>query len=119
MDKKMKYSIIYGVIRSEISEQISLGIIFVGDEGIRIRYSEKKLNVLKQLYSANEYHFVEKVIKSFGNNPAVNSENAINYLARYSNNLIKISQPQNIDLPSSPTNEEWLYRNYVYDGARI
>ena len=41
----MKYSIIYGVIRPEISEQLSVGIIIVDGDKISVRYSNKKMNV--------------------------------------------------------------------------
>ena len=50
----MKYSIIYGVIRPEIAEQLSVGIIIVDGDEISVRYSTKKMNVMKALYTENE-----------------------------------------------------------------
>lgn len=42
------------------------------------------------------------------------SEKGIDYMSRYSNNLITVSQLRNTDLEQTPQNEEWLYGNYVY-----
>ena len=38
----MKYSIIYGVIRPEIAEQLSVGIIIVDGDEISVRYSPRR-----------------------------------------------------------------------------
>lgn len=110
----LKYSIIYGVVRPEISEQLSLGIIYVDDKEVSLRYSKKKLEVLQSLFSKQEYDFVKKLLRSLSTNNTIKSIDAINYLTRYSNNLIAISQLQTIDIASSEKNKEWLYRNYVY-----
>lgn len=115
---KLRYGIIYAVIRSEISEQISLGLVIVNGDEVKIRYSEKKLRVLKELYSKKEYDFISKVVRSMAGNENLKSINAINYLSRYSNNLITVSQLQTIDVPPTVRNENWLYNNYVYSNSR-
>lgn len=114
---KLKYSIIYGVIRPEISEQLSLGLIIVDGDKVNVRYSNEKLQTLQNLYSKSEYEFVDKVMKSLSSNNIIKSTDTINYLTRYSNNLIAISSLQEIDLDSSQESQDWLYRNYVYAGA--
>jgi len=114
---KLKYSIIYGVIRPEISEQLSLGLIIVDGDKVKVRYSNEKLQALQGLYSKSEYEFVDKVMKSLSSDNIIKSTDAINYLTRYSNNLIAISSLQDIDLDSSQESQDWLYRNYVYAGA--
>lgn len=38
----------------------------------------------------------------------------LQYLTRYSNNLISFSPIQSIDKAQTDINEAWLYRNYVY-----
>lgn len=113
----LKYSIIYAVIRPEISEQISLGLILVNNGKIKIRYSEKKLRALKSFYSVNEYKFLSKAVRSLKDTD-LHTEESINYLTRYSNNLLTVSRLQSIDIDPSVPNEDWLYRNYVYDGQR-
>lgn len=111
----MKYSIIYALIRPEISEKISLGLIIVTEDEIKVRYSEKKLQVLKLLYTTDEYNFIAKVVRSMNSNDSIKSIAAINYLSRYFNNLLSISKLKSIDLKQDKQNEEWLFRSYVYD----
>ena len=113
----MKYSIIYGVIRPEIAEQLSVGIIIVDGDEISVRYSTKKMNVMKALYTENEYKFLGRVLRSLSKNGSIQSTDVINYLARYSNNLIAISKLQTINLEPTKKNKEWLYKNYVQGRA--
>lgn len=112
----MEYSIIYAVLRQEISEQISVGIIIIGKKGISIRYSEKKLRVLKGLYGRNKYRFLSRTVRGLKNSGSIVSADSIDYLSRYSNNLLTISRLKRIDLEQTKSNEEWLYDNYVYGG---
>ena len=111
----LRYSIIYAVIRPEISEQLSVGLIIVDNQGIEVRYSQKKLSLLQGVFSEKEYRFVSKVINSLQRNQSVNSVEAVNYLTRYSNNLIAVSPLQTIDIEPSEQSKNWLFRNYVYD----
>jgi len=115
----LKYSIIYAVIRSEISEQISVGIIIVDGDMLEVRYSQKKLDALKALFSEKECKFVSSVVTSLKKNNSINSIDAVNYLTRYSNNLIAVSPLQSIDVAPTEQNKEWLFKNYVYDSSRI
>ncbi len=48
----MKYSIIYAVIRPEISERVSLGLIFVDGDKVDVRYSQQKLEAVRSLSPA-------------------------------------------------------------------
>jgi len=113
MTKSLKYSIIYGVINPETSEQISLGIVIIDDKGIVVRYSEKKMSALKLLCSEAEYEFASRVVRSMSFPSVANVE----YMTRYSNNLIALSPIQTVDLEPNEKNKKWLYRNYVYAGA--
>lgn len=115
----MKYSIIYAVLRPEIAEKISVGIIIVDGKDIDIKYSKNKLSALKGLFSPAEHKFVYRVISSLKKNGSINSEASINYLSRYSNNLIALSPLTSIDIEASDKNKERLYRNYVYDASRF
>ena len=111
----LRYSIIYAVIRPEISEQLSIGLIIIDKQGIEVRYSQKKLSLLQGIFSEKEYRFISKVINSLQRNQSVNSVEAVNYLTRYSNNLIAVSPLQTIDIEPSEQSKNWLFRNYVYD----
>jgi len=110
----LKYSIIYAVIRPEISEQLSVGLIIIDGDTMDVRYSKKKLDILKSLYTDKEYKFVSRVVSSLKNNSAVNSIDKIDYISRYSNNLVTFSPLQTIDIAS----KDWLFSNYVYAGER-
>jgi hypothetical protein len=112
MENNLKYSIIYAVIRPEIAEKLSLGILTIEDEKVNVHYSQKKLYVLKMLYTPKEYEAVSRMVRQELRklNPQT-----LTYLTRYSNNLIAFSQIQNIDNTQSNINSDWLYKNYVYN----
>ena len=113
----LKYSIIYAVIRPEISEKLSVGLIIVDGDQVDVRYSSHKLNVLQGLFPEKEHEFVAKVVRSL--NKSVDSVEAIDYLTRYSNNLIAVSPLQSINIKPTQQNKDWLYRNYVYAGKSL
>lgn len=114
----LKYSIIYAVIRPEISERLSVGLIVVDGDNVDVFYSREKLNALKALFSEKEYKFISRVVSSMKKNQTVNSTEAIDYLTRYSNNLIAVSPLQKIDIAPTKPNKERLYKNYVYSGSK-
>ena len=58
----LRYSIIYAMIRPEISEKVSVGMIIVDGEKLDVRYSRRKLNALQLLFPEKEYRFVSKVV---------------------------------------------------------
>lgn len=113
--ENLRYSIIYAVIRPEISEQISVGIIIIVGEEIDVRYSSDKLKALKGLLPDKKCMFITQVVSSLKANKAVNSVEAVNYLSRYSNNLITVSPIQAVDVAPTEENKQWLYSNYVCD----
>jgi hypothetical protein len=114
----LRYSIIYAVIRPEISEQLSVGLIIVDNQGIEVRYSQKKLSLLQGVFSEKESKFISRVINSLQRNKSLNSVDAVNYLTRYSNNLIAVSPLQTIEIEASEQSKSWLFRNYVYDSTQ-
>lgn len=108
-----KYSIIYAVIRPEISERISVGLIFVDGNQVDVRYSQQKLNALQGLFPKEEYDFVTRVVTAMPTNGSVDSVEAINYLTRYSNNLIAVSPLQSIDIAPTEQSKSRLFHNYI------
>ena len=113
-----KYSIIYAVIRPEISERISVGLIIIDGDEVDVRYSRQKLNALQGLFPEKEYRFVTRVVSQMKRNKRVKTVEDVNYLTRYSNNLISFSPLQSIDVSPTEKSKEWLFRNYVYDRMR-
>lgn len=113
----MKYSIIYAVIRPEISERVSLGLIFVDGDKVDVRYSQQKLDAVRALFPPKEYEFLSQVVSSMPTDGNINSVEDINYLARYSNNLIAISPLQSIDIAATEQSKASLFSNYIYEAA--
>ena len=113
----LKYSIIYAVLRPD-SEKLSVGLVVIEGEQVDVRYSRQKLNALQNLFSEKEYKFISRIVVQLKKNGKINSVEDINYLARYSNNLIAFSPLQSIDVPPTKQSKAWLFRNYVYDGVR-
>ena len=114
---KLRYSIIYAVIRPEITEQVSVGLIFVDGDKIEMRYSSEKLKALQGLFPKESYNFISQVVRSMGRKHSEYTVDTINYLTRYSNNMLSFSPLQSIDVIPTEQNKGKLYRNYVYAGA--
>lgn len=111
--EKLRYSIIYAVIRSEITERVSIGLITIGDGKVDVRYSKKKLDALRLLFPEKKYSCLSKVVKSMSRKHTIGTAEDINYLSRYSNNLISVSPLQTIDIEPTKKSCDWLYRNYI------
>ena len=112
----MKYSIVYIETRPEIQERLSIGLIISVDGQIEVKTSLKKLKAAETLLSDREYRFVARTLGDMRN--SIKTEQEVDYLSRYSNNLITISPIQTIDIDNSKKNRDWLYRNYVYSHNR-
>lgn len=114
----MRYSIVYAVLRPEIQERLSVGIIIVDGDKIEMRYSLEKLNVLRPLYPKKEFDFLERVITAMPGSKSLASVDGINYLTRYSNNLITVSPLASVDIDGTEDNKNWLFRSYVFDNDK-
>ena len=64
-----------------------------------------------------EYEFMSQVVTSMPTDGSVNSVAAIDYLSRYSNNLIAVSPLQTIDIEPTEESKNSLFRNYIYENA--
>jgi hypothetical protein len=60
-----------------------------------------------------------RVVSQMKRNKRVNTVEDVNYLTRYSNNLLAFSPLQSIDVAPTEQSKDWLFRNYVYDGTRL
>lgn len=115
----IKFSIVYAVIRPEINEQLSVGVILVGDEKPTFRFSERKLRAVKELFSAKQYEFFDKMVRGLESSGAIDTVEGINYLTRYSNNMMALSPLQDIDLPLNAETSDWVFTQYIDRSARI
>ena len=115
MENNLQYSIIYADIRTEIKERLSLGVLIIEQNKVKVYYSQKKLGIVKLLYTPKEYKAISSIVRKELRESA--SVETLKYLTRYSNNLISFSPIQSIDKSQANINGEWLYRNYVYNAA--
>ncbi|MGN6603348.1 MAG: hypothetical protein ACTHK8_12925 [Ginsengibacter sp.] len=130
-----QYSILSVVIRPEIQEKISAGLLLFDESEIYFSYSRNKINACKSLLPASSFKMVKDVLESIENK--IDSDNAkysekrgfkifqnkifdntfsasyVSYLSRYSNNLIGFTSPKEIYLALNRQNFEKLFTTYV------
>src|SRR5690606_34104994 len=93
--------------------------------------SSEKLLAIKGIMHVERYSFVRSYLRSLENDISIAigssdlfeselsnrnwvTESYINYLSRYSNNLIQFSEPKFIDIDFNPDNFKRLFEKYVY-----
>lgn len=111
----IEYSVLFAEIRPEITERISVGIIILQGGELEVRYSNAKLNVAKSLLSKAEYSFLRRTLTSMSSNKALESVSSIEYLNRYSNNLLTVSGIRKVKADSPKISKDRLYKLYVYN----
>lgn len=136
---KTFYSILSLNIKPEINERLSVGMIMVFKERVFFHFSKQKLLVIQKLVNRDIYKasvdYLKMVEKSFSTNESLNqttgiiplkpeskydrifSEQYIDYLSRYSNNLVSFSKPNFIDLDVTEHIFEILFKKLVDDSA--
>ena len=130
------YSIISALIRPEIQEKISVGLLMFDSEGVFFDYSKAKIKVFKGLMSANSVRILKDVLKSIEDrinkdsfsfapqgslsistsiscSREVFSKEYFDYLNRYSNNTLSFSQPKEIGLPFTNEAFELLFNKFI------
>ena len=113
----LEYSIVYAMIRPEISERVSVGIIFCQGGQLEVKYSTAKLGVVKKLLSEVEYNYLRRVLTTVSAKKALESVSSIDYLNRYSNNILTVSGLRKVKMDSPHISKNRLYKMYVYKGS--
>jgi hypothetical protein len=127
---KSHYSILSAVVRPEIQEKISIGLLLVSADELFFSFSKNKISVARTLLDSSLYKFLNETIRQIDS--AVSSENLkketlfakaehsiqfsgsyLSYMNRYSNNLINFSSPVEIDLPANADLYNFLYEKYI------
>lgn len=111
----LEYSIIYAVIRPEIQEQVSVGIIFCQNEIIEVKYSNAKLEAVKDLIPQSDFLYLRRALRSMATKKRLESVANIRYLNRYSNNIITVSDIKKVNMDSPRLSRARLYEMYVYN----
>ena len=112
----LEYSIVYAMIRPEISERVSVGIIFCQGGQLEMKYSNAKLEVVKKLLSETEYNYLRRALTTLSSRNALESVPSIDYLKRYSNNILTVSGLRKVKVDSPLISKDRLYKMYVYKG---
>lgn len=115
----LEYSIVYAEIRPEIQERVSVGIVFCQEGVIEIRYSTAKLSAVKSLVPSADYDYLCRALKSLSINKKLDSVATIDYLNRYSNNILTVSEMRRVKTDSAKVSRDRLYKMYVYDKTKI
>jgi len=111
---ELKYSIIYAEINTVSSERISVGILFSDGDNVEMRYSKKKISAITDLMEPSRHKYLKGTILSMSTRKKIKTESDINYLVRYSNNLITFSKLETVRLSPNDKNKDKLYKMFVY-----
>ena len=112
----LEYSIVYAMIRPEIAERVSVGIIFYQGGQLEMKYSTAKLGVVKKLLSDAEYNYLRRALTTLSSKNVLESVSSIDYLNRYSNNIMTVSGLRKVKVDSPRISKDRLYKMYVYRG---
>lgn len=132
-----QYSILSVLIRPEIQEKISIGLLLFDLNEVYFSFSKNKLQVSKELLSNPSYKILKEILENI--EKKVESDNLkqfdkkrfkiyknkfvdstfstsyISYLSKYSNNVISFTNPKEIYLEINNQNFTSLFKKYVDD----
>lgn len=133
---KSHYSIISALVRPEIQEKITIGLLLVSPNEVVFSVSKNKIAAVRLLIDASLFRFLNETVKQI--EQAVEQENSkqgtlfeneeqsaqfslnyLSYLNRYSNNLMQFSSPIQIDLPANEGLYSFLFRKYIDETIAI
>ena len=128
------YSILSALIRPEIQEKITIGLLLMDDHHVFFEYSKNKLNSARTLLTENAYLSLKDALKNIRatvdiqlnsdktyeldfekKSPLTNSY--INYLSRYNNNILAFTSPKEIELEVNSSIFSNLYKKFIDNAA--
>ena len=104
--EKLRYSITYAVIRPEITERVSIGLITAGGGKVDVKYSRKKLDALRHLFPQSKYQYLRKVVMSLSKNQAIGNltkQTDTTYLSDHRHALLCIGSADSTFLSHKPS----------------
>jgi hypothetical protein len=129
------YTILSVIIRPEIDEKLSFGLILSSNENVSFLVSEEKLSVIKKLVSPNLFKGIKKSINLIKSSFELNQRNHTNaqqvmelniksksdvfsfnyldYLSDYNNNVISFSKPTKINMTYSNNLFQLLFKKFI------
>ncbi len=134
---KTYYTILSFNIKPEINERLSIGLIMIFGEKVFFRYSPYKLSIIQKLTNretlkathtylklieeavASKRAFYSKddllEIKAESKYDRLFSEQYIEYLSRYNNNLVSFTSPNFVELEGTDHLFDFLYIKFIGD----
>lgn len=112
MNNTTQYCIVYAVLCLETSERLSVGILAFGNGECSFRYSQKKLNALEKLLPKRVFDFYCNIIKNL-DPKELSQTSSLDYMQRYANNLLAISEVKKVDMQYDQNTTDWLYNSFV------
>jgi hypothetical protein len=130
-----QYTILSVIIRPEIQEKISIGLLLFDLDQVYFSYSRNKLSAAKSLVSDSSFRILKETLanierKVFSDNTEYSDKRGfkifknkifdnsfssayISYLSRYSNNILTFSNPKEIYLDMSKDTFTSLFKKYI------
>jgi hypothetical protein len=125
------FSILSASIRPEIQEQLTIGLLLVGSSSVYFETSKNKLSLVKELISPQAFKYLKETLNQVSQ--AASDENNrskglfeeskpvyksfssgyLEYLSRYSNNLLTFSSPKTIELQDNHDLFNMLFKKYI------
>ena len=115
MNNTTKFCIIYAVLSQETSERLNVGLLAFANGQTFYQYSERKLAALEKLLPKETFTFFERLLRNI--DISMLDASSLDYLKRYYNNLLAISEVKDVQMPYTDDTTQWLYRNYVDNAA--
>ncbi len=128
-------SVLSAIIRPEIKEKISIGLLLISDERLYLGFSKNKLEVASQLLPEDVFRSLRFSVKSIQKLAADNdgdktlfsshltvieklqntvfSKSYLNYISNYKNNVISVSAPNSITIETQQATFEQLFKTLV------
>ena len=128
---KTIYSILFASLNTALNEKISIGLLMSDGYNTIFKFSSEKLLAVKAATESERYGFIKNYLKALddeilksNNNIGLFTnkifkvdwvtDNYLNYLSNYSNNLIQFSEPKFIDISFSTENFKRIFKKYVH-----
>lgn len=122
---KTIYAVIYSPINAVSQERLNLGLIMISDGGVKFEYSQRKLNLAKDLFSENGLKLIKSYLASIEKKLTPKEEiidsladfksGYLDYLSNFNNNLVAFSKPQSIDIELNNVNFRRLFEKFVFE----
>jgi hypothetical protein len=131
------FSILSASIRPEIQEQVAIGLLLVGSNSVFFQTAKQKLAVVKELVPQQTSKYLKETLTQitqasikenerlkgfFGTSDIISkpfSSGYLEYLSRYSNNLLVFSNPKTIELEANEVLFEMLFKKYIDESGFI